>query len=77
LAAKGALFCAGVDLREYYDKDRSPIEFMTMCRAWHRTFDVIQFSGIPVIAALQGAAVGSGLEAFFTKKTRRLEPDKA
>ncbi|MDE2444916.1 MAG: crotonase/enoyl-CoA hydratase family protein, partial [Alphaproteobacteria bacterium] len=62
LAAKGQHFCAGLDLREHYDKNRTPVEFMTMCQAWHRTFDVIQFSGIPVIAALQGAVVGGGLE---------------
>jgi (methylthio)acryloyl-CoA hydratase len=62
LAANGAHFCAGLDLREHYEKDRTPLEFMTMCQAWHRTFDVIQFSGIPVIAALQGAVVGGGLE---------------
>lgn len=62
LAAAGAHFCAGLDLREHYDKDRTPVEFMTMCQAWHRTFDVLQFSGIPVIAALQGAVVGGGLE---------------
>lgn len=62
LAAQGAHFCAGLDLREHYEKDRSPIEFMTMCQGWHRTFDVMQFSGIPVVAALQGAVVGGGLE---------------
>ena len=58
LAAKGAHFCAGLDLREHYDKNRTPLEFMALSQAWHRVFDLIQFSGIPVIAALQGAVVG-------------------
>ena len=73
LAAKGAHFCAGLDLREHYDKDRTPLEFMTMCQAWHRTFDVIQFSGIPVIAALQGAVVGGGLELAAATHVRIAE----
>ncbi len=62
LAAKGSHFCAGLDLREHYEKNRTPLEFLALSQAWHRTFDVIQFSGIPVIAALQGAVVGGGLE---------------
>ncbi len=73
LAAQGDHFCAGLDLREHYDKDRTPIEFMTMCQAWHRTFDVIQFSGIPVIAALQGAVVGGGLELAAATHVRIAE----
>lgn len=73
LAARGGHFCAGLDLREHYEKDRSPIEFMTMCQAWHRTFDVIQFSGIPVVAALQGAVVGGGLELAAATHVRIAE----
>lgn len=73
LAAKGAHFCAGLDLREHYDKNRSPIEFMTMCQGWHRTFDVIQFSGIPVVAALNGAVVGGGLELAAATHVRIAE----
>ena len=73
LAAQGQHFCAGLDLREHYEKDRTPIEFMTMCQAWHRTFDVIQFSGIPVIAALQGAVVGGGLELAAATHVRIAE----
>jgi enoyl-CoA hydratase/carnithine racemase len=62
LASEGAHFCAGLDLKEHHQKKRTPIEFMKMCQDWHRVFDLIQFSGIPVIAALQGAVVGGGLE---------------
>jgi (methylthio)acryloyl-CoA hydratase len=73
LAAAGAHFCAGLDLKEHYEKDRSPIEFMTMCQAWHRVFDVIQLSGTPVIAALQGAVVGGGLELAAATHVRIAE----
>lgn len=73
LAAKGSHFCAGLDLREHFEKDRSPIEFMTMCQAWHRTFDVMQFSGVPVVAALRGAVVGGGLELAAATHVRIAE----
>jgi (methylthio)acryloyl-CoA hydratase len=73
LAAAGAHFCAGLDLREHYEKDRSPLEFMALCQSWHRTFDLIQFSGIPVIAALQGAVVGGGLELAAATHVRIAE----
>jgi (methylthio)acryloyl-CoA hydratase len=75
LAAKGAHFCAGLDLKEHYDKDRSPVEFMQMCRNWHKAFDEMQFGGIPVVAALQGAVVGGGLELAAATHVRIAEPD--
>lgn len=62
LCAKGDHFCAGLDLKEHYDKDRSAAEFMRVCRGWHEAFNKIQYGGIPVIAALKGAVVGGGLE---------------
>jgi (methylthio)acryloyl-CoA hydratase len=74
LAAKGAHFCAGLDLREHHDKNRTPIEFMKMCQNWHRTFDLIQFGGIPVVAALQGAVVGGGLELAAAAHVRIADP---
>ncbi|MNE00649.1 putative enoyl-CoA hydratase echA8 [compost metagenome] len=62
LAAAGPHFCAGLDLKEHHDKERSAIDFMRVCQSWHRAFDKIQHGGIPVIAAMQGAVVGGGLE---------------
>ncbi|MGH8807831.1 MAG: crotonase/enoyl-CoA hydratase family protein [Noviherbaspirillum sp.] len=62
LAANGPHFCAGLDLKEHYVKARSAAEFMRVCQGWHRAFDRIQHGGIPVVAALQGAVVGGGLE---------------
>jgi (methylthio)acryloyl-CoA hydratase len=74
LASKGPHFCAGLDLREHHDKNRSPIEFMRLSQNWHRTFDFIQFGGIPVVAALQGAVVGGGLELAAATHVRIAEP---
>jgi (methylthio)acryloyl-CoA hydratase len=62
LQAAGPHFCAGLDLQEHYELNRSPVEFMRMCQEWHRAFDKMQFGSIPVIAALKGAVVGGGLE---------------
>ena len=62
LQAEGAHFCAGLDLKEHHDKARSGVEFMRVCQGWHHAFDKIQHGGIPVVACLQGAVVGGGLE---------------
>ena len=62
LMARGEHFCAGLDLKEHHAKARSGVEFMHVCQGWHRAFDKIQHGGIPVIACLQGAVVGGGLE---------------
>lgn len=62
LNAKGDHFCAGLDLKEHHDKQRSGVEFMRVCQGWHRAFDKIQHGGVPVVACLQGAVVGGGLE---------------
>jgi (methylthio)acryloyl-CoA hydratase len=74
LAAQGPHFCAGLDLKEHYDKDRSPIEFMRVCQNWHKAFDQIQLGGTPVVAVLQGAVVGGGLELAAATHVRIAEP---
>ncbi len=62
LAAKGEHFCAGLDLVEHHKQDRSPAEFMHICLRWHEAFNKMEYGGVPIIAALQGAVVGGGLE---------------
>jgi len=62
MLAEGDHFCAGLDLKEHHDEERGAVEFLRVCQAWHRAFDKIQHGGIPVVAALQGAVVGGGLE---------------
>jgi enoyl-CoA hydratase/carnithine racemase len=60
LAGEGKHFCAGLDLSEH--QHREPFGVMQHSRGWHRIFDRIQNGGIPVVAALQGAVIGGGLE---------------
>jgi len=62
LAGAGDHFCAGLDLIEHHDQDRSPADFMHVCLRWHEAFNKMEYGGVPVIAALQGAVVGGGLE---------------
>ena len=73
LRTSGPHFCAGLDLKEHYDKNRSPVEFMRMCQAWHRAFDKMQFGSVPIIAALKGAVVGGGLELAAATHVRVAE----
>lgn len=62
LSAAGDHFCAGLDLVEHHQADRSPAEFMHLCMRWHEAFNKMEYGGVPVIAALKGAVVGGGLE---------------
>ena len=62
LAAEGDHFCAGLDLVEHHEADRSPADFMHLCLRWHEAFNKMEYGGIPIIVALKGAVVGGGLE---------------
>ncbi|AKR58246.1 enoyl-CoA hydratase [Youhaiella tibetensis] len=60
LTGSGGHFSAGLDLSEHVA--RTPEETMAHSRQWHRVMDNIQFGGLPVISALEGAVIGGGLE---------------
>jgi (methylthio)acryloyl-CoA hydratase len=62
LCATGDHFSAGLDLLEHHAADRDAVAFMHLCLRWHEAFNKIEYSGVPVIAALKGAVVGGGLE---------------
>ena len=62
LRAEGDHFCAGLDLVEHFKEDREPADFMHLCLRWHEAFNKMEYSGVPIIAALKGAVVGGGLE---------------
>jgi enoyl-CoA hydratase/carnithine racemase len=60
LSARGDHFSAGLDLSTL---TRSAARSsMRQTQLWHRAFNLIQFGNVPVIAALQGAVIGGGLE---------------
>ncbi|WBU60192.1 crotonase/enoyl-CoA hydratase family protein [Paracoccus albus] len=62
LRGAGDHFSAGLDLVEHHAADRSPSDFMRVCLHWHEAFNKMEYGGVPIIAALQGAVVGGGLE---------------
>ncbi|MFT5489449.1 MAG: enoyl-CoA hydratase/carnithine racemase [Paracoccaceae bacterium] len=72
LRANGDHFCAGLDLSQH--KERNVDEAFEISRYWHRTFDLIQYGGLPVVAAMQGAVMGGGLELATTAHVRIAEP---
>ncbi|MFD3190808.1 methylthioacryloyl-CoA hydratase [Sedimentitalea sp. HM32M-2] len=73
LAGAGEHFCAGLDLVEHHDEDRSPADFMHVCLRWHEAFNKMEYGGVPVIAALKGAVVGGGLELASAAHVRVMD----
>lgn len=62
LSAEGEHFSAGLDLVEHHKQQRTAFDFMQVCQRWHEAFNKMEYSGVPIIAALKGAVVGGGLE---------------
>jgi len=72
LTGAGDHFCAGLDLAEH--QHREPFGVMLHSQGWHRLFNKIQMSGTPVVAVLQGAVIGGGLELATATHVRIAEP---
>src|SRR6476469_8461647 len=68
----GDHFSSGLDLSELTEHDAT--EGLRHSQMWHRVFDRIQYSRVPVIAALQGAVIGGGLELACAAHIRIAEP---
>src|ERR1700752_1948765 len=68
----GDHFSSGLDLSELTEHDAT--EGLRHSQMWHRGFDRIQYSRVPVIAALKGAVIGGGLELACAAHIRVAEP---
>src|SRR5438477_11627018 len=68
----GDHFSSGLDLSELTEHDAT--EGLRHSQMWHRVFDRIQYSRVPVIAALKGAVIGGGLELACSAHIRVAEP---
>src|SRR5258708_15655570 len=68
----GDHFSSGLDLSELTDHDAT--DGLRHSQMWHRVFDRIQYSRVPVIAALKGAVIGGGLELACAAPIRVAEP---
>ncbi|MEJ2624901.1 MAG: crotonase/enoyl-CoA hydratase family protein [Pseudolabrys sp.] len=71
LVGEGDNFSAGLDLSEL--KERDVRDGIQHSRLWHRAFEKIQFGKVPVVAVLQGAVVGGGLELAAAAHVRVAE----
>ena len=60
ITGEGEHFCAGLDLSELKERDASA--GLHHSRMWHSALEQVQYGPVPVVAALQGAVVGGGLE---------------
>jgi enoyl-CoA hydratase/carnithine racemase len=68
----GAHFSSGLDLSELTEQDATA--GLIHSQMWHRVFDRVQYCRVPVIAALQGAVIGGGLELACAAHIRVAEP---
>ncbi|MDB5177421.1 MAG: enoyl-CoA hydratase, partial [Candidatus Saccharibacteria bacterium] len=68
----GEHFSAGLDLSELSERDATA--GLMHSRMWHRVFDAVQHARVPVIAALQGAVIGGGLELACACHIRVADP---
>jgi enoyl-CoA hydratase/carnithine racemase len=67
----GPNFSAGLDLSEISERDVTEGVFHS--RNWHRCFEKIEFGRVPVVAVLQGAVIGGGLELACAAHVRVAE----
>src|SRR3982751_2928239 len=68
----GDHFSSGLDRAELTEHDAT--DGLRHSQMWHRVFDRIQYSRVPVIAALKGAVIGGGLELACAAHIRVAEP---
>src|SRR5260370_9553601 len=68
----GEHFSSGLDLSELTEHDAT--EGLRHSQMWHRVFDRIQYSRVPVIAALRGAVIRGWLQWSCAPHIRVAEP---
>ncbi len=69
---EGGHYSAGLDLSEAVH--RASTEVFEHSRNWHRIMDLVQYGGLPVVSAMQGAVMGGGLELAAATHVRIAEP---
>ncbi len=72
LSGRGGHYCSGLDLSEHVARDAEGT--MRHSRNWHRIMDQIQYGGLPVVSAMNGAVIGGGLELATATHVRIAEP---
>ena len=62
VTGEGRAFCAGADLKEHRDREPAPAERRRYVEMAQRANRLMQTMGTPVVAAVNGHAIGAGLE---------------
>ncbi|HEX2312570.1 MAG TPA: enoyl-CoA hydratase [Thermomonospora sp.] len=76
VAAEGSSFCAGADLPALFGEPGRPVgDIRRGLRAYYESFLVLRDLEIPTIAAVQGPAVGAGLNLALCCDLRIAGPD--
>ncbi|WP_116450243.1 enoyl-CoA hydratase/isomerase family protein [Blastococcus litoris] len=75
LTGNGPAFCAGFDLKEIRERDQRGERFRPpMDRPGRSLFEVVTETPVPIVAALQGAAVAGGFELALACDLRVAAP---
>lgn len=62
LAGEGRAFCAGADMKAHDETERTAAERRSYVRAAQETCRAVQTHPVPVVAKVQGYAIGAGAE---------------
>jgi enoyl-CoA hydratase/carnithine racemase len=75
LTGNGPAFCAGFDLKEIRERDQRGERFRPpMNRPTRSLFEVVTETPVPIVAALQGAAIAGGFELALACDLRVAAP---
>ncbi|MGH8885637.1 MAG: enoyl-CoA hydratase [Egibacteraceae bacterium] len=78
VTGEGDAFCAGADLPELFgDTDRCVIETHASLQAYYQAFLGVRELGFPTVAAVNGPAVGAGLNLALSCDLRIASPNAA
>ena len=72
MSGEGGHYSAGLDLSEAVE--RNSVDVFRHSRSWHEVMELMQFGGLPIVSAMQGAVMGGGLEIAAATHVRIAEP---